>query len=229
MTGQVLEVEGTWEEIVALSEKFAGRRVRIILLANEDEEALPSPEESFRQAWLEIKTGKTRPVSELWEGIDAAIEMMESLPENLQQQVAEYLKEYIAQLKDELQWDESFEKTQPQLVAAAQQAKQEIVLGDETLKSAEECFRQGWYEAMTGQTIPLSELWDGIDAESLFLKSTAISDRMFSQLLKNCKLESCWEFRYLGLVTKYLRCVLKTAMFKKEKAVDIDSFTTFKQ
>ncbi|WP_293175315.1 MULTISPECIES: hypothetical protein [unclassified Microcoleus] len=165
MTGQVLEVEGTWEEIVALSEKFAGRRVRIILLANEDEEALPSPEESFRQAWLEIKTGKTRPVSELWEGIDAAIEMMESLPENLQQQVAEYLKEYIAQLKDELQWDESFEKTQPQLVAAAQQAKQEIVLGDETLKSAEECFRQGWYEAMTGQTIPLSELWDGIDAE----------------------------------------------------------------
>jgi hypothetical protein len=165
MTGQVLEVEGTWEEIVALSEKFAGRRVRIILLANEDEEALPSPEESFRQAWLEIKTGKTRPVSELWEGIDAAIEMMESLPENLQQQVAEYLKEYIADLKDELQWEESFKKTQPQLVAAAQQAKQEIVLGDETLKSAEECFRQGWHEAMTGQTVSLSELWDGIDAE----------------------------------------------------------------
>ncbi|WP_325315702.1 hypothetical protein [Microcoleus sp. PH2017_28_MFU_U_A] len=165
MTGQVLEVEGTWEEIVALSEKFAGRRVRIILLADEDEAALASPQESFRQAWLEIKTGKTRPVSELWEGIDAAIEMMESLPENLQQQVAEYLKEYIAQLKDELQWDESFEKTQPQLVAAAQQAKQEIVLGDETLKSAEECFRQGWHEAMTGQTVSLSELWDGIDAE----------------------------------------------------------------
>ncbi|WP_293312776.1 hypothetical protein [Microcoleus sp. PH2017_08_TRC_O_A] len=165
MTGQVLEVEGTWEEIVALSEKFAGRRVRIIVLANEDEEALPSPEESFRQAWLEIKTGKTRPVSELWEGIDAAIEMMESLPENLQQQVAEYLKEYIAQLKDELQWEESFHKTQPQLVAAAKRAKQEIALAKEPLKSAEECFRQGWYEAMTGQTIPLSELWDGIDAE----------------------------------------------------------------
>jgi len=165
MTTQVLELEGTWEEILALSEKFAGRRVRIIVLAEEDEAALPSPEESFRQAWLEIKTGKTRPVSELWDGIDAAIEMMESLPENLQQQVTEYLKEYIADLKDELQWEESFEKTQPQLVAAAQRAKQEIALADKPLKSAEECFRQGWHEAMTGQTVPLSELWEGIDAE----------------------------------------------------------------
>jgi hypothetical protein len=39
------------------------------------------------------------------------------------------LKEYIADLKDELQWEESFEKTQPQLVAAAQRAKQEIAEG----------------------------------------------------------------------------------------------------
>ncbi|MEG4274869.1 MULTISPECIES: hypothetical protein [unclassified Microcoleus] len=165
MTAQVLELEGTWEEILAQSAKFADRRVRIVVLANEDEEALPSPEESFRQAWLEIKTGKTRPVSELWEGIDAVIEMMESLPETLQQQVAEYLKDYIAELKDELQWDESFEKTQQQLVAAAKQAKQEIVIAEEPLKSAEECFRQGWHEAMTGQTLPLSELWEGIDGE----------------------------------------------------------------
>lgn len=71
MTAQVLELEGTWEEILAQAANFAGRRVRIIVLANEDEEALPSPEESLRQAWLEIKTGKTRPVSELWDGIDA--------------------------------------------------------------------------------------------------------------------------------------------------------------
>ena len=165
MTAEVLELEGTWEEILAQSAKFAGRRVRIIVLANEDEEAFPSPEESFRQAWLEIKTGKTRPVSELWEDIDTAIEMMHSLPETLQQQVAAYLKEYIADLKDELQWDESFNKTQPQLVAAAQRAKQEIALADEPLKSAEECFRQGWKEAMTGETVALSELWEGIDAE----------------------------------------------------------------
>ncbi len=129
MTPELLELEGTWEEILAQAAKFAGRRVRVIVLANEDEEALPSPEESFRQAWLEIKTGKTRPVSELWEGIDAVIEMMESLPETLQQQVAEYLKEYIADLKDELQWEQSFNKTQPQLVAAAKRAKKEIAEG----------------------------------------------------------------------------------------------------
>jgi hypothetical protein len=34
-----------------------------------------------------------------------------------------------------------------------------------TLKSAEESFRQGWQEAITGNTLPISELWDGIDAE----------------------------------------------------------------
>ncbi|MGF1522290.1 MAG: hypothetical protein ACFBSF_08235 [Leptolyngbyaceae cyanobacterium] len=34
-----------------------------------------------------------------------------------------------------------------------------------SLKSAEASFRQGWQEAMAGQTIPVSELWDGIDAE----------------------------------------------------------------
>ncbi|MDJ0702468.1 MAG: hypothetical protein QNJ46_04230 [Leptolyngbyaceae cyanobacterium MO_188.B28] len=34
-----------------------------------------------------------------------------------------------------------------------------------TLKPAEESFRQGWQEAMTGNTIPVSQLWDGIDAE----------------------------------------------------------------
>ncbi|MEG3876666.1 hypothetical protein QT972_04675 [Microcoleus sp. herbarium7] len=129
MTSELLEIEGTWEEILAQSAKFADRRVRIIVLANEDEEALPSPEESFRQGWHETMTGETVPLSELWEGIDTAIEMMQSLPETLQQQVAEYLKEYIADLKDELQWDESFEKTQPQLVAAAQRAKQEIAEG----------------------------------------------------------------------------------------------------
>ena len=34
-----------------------------------------------------------------------------------------------------------------------------------TLKPAEASFRQGWKEAMAGQTRPVSELWEGIDAE----------------------------------------------------------------
>ncbi|MDZ7290619.1 MAG: hypothetical protein ONB44_03020 [candidate division KSB1 bacterium] len=33
------------------------------------------------------------------------------------------------------------------------------------LKSAEDSFRQGWKEALAGETRPVSELWEGIDAE----------------------------------------------------------------
>jgi hypothetical protein len=33
------------------------------------------------------------------------------------------------------------------------------------LKPAEDTFRAGWKDAMTGQTRPVSELWDGIDAD----------------------------------------------------------------
>jgi len=32
-----------------------------------------------------------------------------------------------------------------------------------TLKSAENSFRQGWEEAMSGETMPVDELWTGID------------------------------------------------------------------
>ncbi len=33
------------------------------------------------------------------------------------------------------------------------------------LKPATESFRQGWTEAMKGETQPVSRLWDGINAE----------------------------------------------------------------
>ena len=33
------------------------------------------------------------------------------------------------------------------------------------LKPAEASFRQGWKEAMAGETRPVSELWEGIDGE----------------------------------------------------------------
>jgi len=32
------------------------------------------------------------------------------------------------------------------------------------LKPAEASFRQGWKEALSGETIPVSELWNNIDA-----------------------------------------------------------------
>ena len=34
-----------------------------------------------------------------------------------------------------------------------------------TLKLAEASFRQGWKEALAGEARPVSELWEGIDAE----------------------------------------------------------------
>ena len=34
-----------------------------------------------------------------------------------------------------------------------------------SLKSADESFQQGWKEVLRGETSPISELWDNIDAE----------------------------------------------------------------
>ena len=47
----------------------------------------------------------------------------------MQNQIVEHLREYIAELQDELQWEASFKNTQEQLMAAARKAKQEIVEG----------------------------------------------------------------------------------------------------
>ena len=61
--------------------------------------------------------------------ITTMTQMMETLPEALQNQVVEHLREYIAELEDELRWEASFNRTQEQLMAAARQAKQEIAEG----------------------------------------------------------------------------------------------------
>ncbi|MCY3549775.1 MAG: hypothetical protein OXU27_08950 [Candidatus Poribacteria bacterium] len=55
--------------------------------------------------------------------------MIETLPEALQDQVVEHLREYIAELEDELRWETSFNNTRKQLTAAARRAKQEIAEG----------------------------------------------------------------------------------------------------
>lgn len=44
-------------------------------------------------------------------------------------------------------------------------SENEEVQDDELLESAQESFRQGWYDAMTGNTLPVSQLWQGIDDE----------------------------------------------------------------
>jgi hypothetical protein len=57
--------------------------------------------------------------------ITTVITMMETLPEPLQILVVEHLKEYLADLQDEWQWDRSFQQTQTSLSEASRRAKQE--------------------------------------------------------------------------------------------------------
>jgi hypothetical protein len=61
--------------------------------------------------------------------IATIVKILEDLPETTQNQVVEHLREYITEMQDEIQWDISFKKTQQQLIAAAQRAKQEIAAG----------------------------------------------------------------------------------------------------
>ena len=61
--------------------------------------------------------------------VTTIIKMVESLPNDLQERVAEHLRTYIADLEDEAKWESSFKKTQNNLIAAARRAKQEIAEG----------------------------------------------------------------------------------------------------
>jgi len=57
------------------------------------------------------------------------MKMLESLPEQIQERVLEHMREYIEDIRDEAKWDESFTRTQTNLVAAARQARKEIAEG----------------------------------------------------------------------------------------------------
>ena len=61
--------------------------------------------------------------------IATVIKMLETLPETTQNQVVEHLREYIAEMQDDIEWDIQFQRTQQQLVVAARQARQEIAAG----------------------------------------------------------------------------------------------------
>lgn len=66
------------------------------------------------------------------ETITTVVKMLESLPEAAQDDAAEYLRKYIAELQDEILWDGLFKSTESKLVALARQAKQEIADGKAT-------------------------------------------------------------------------------------------------
>jgi hypothetical protein len=61
--------------------------------------------------------------------VATAVKMIESLPEDAQDQVVEHLRDYPEDLRDDSKWENTFKKTQPQLMAAARRAKKEIADG----------------------------------------------------------------------------------------------------
>ena len=65
--------------------------------------------------------------------ITTIVKMMESLPVDVQDRVAEHLRDYIDELQDEIRWNESFQRTQQNLIAVAKRANHEIAEGQATV------------------------------------------------------------------------------------------------
>lgn len=61
--------------------------------------------------------------------IATVIKMIESLPEDAQDQVVDHLRDYLEEMRDDSKWANAFKKTQPQLIASARRAKREIADG----------------------------------------------------------------------------------------------------
>ncbi len=58
------------EEVERVPREFMPALLKMVRAFRESV-ALPTAENSFRQAWQEARRGEARPLSELWEGIDA--------------------------------------------------------------------------------------------------------------------------------------------------------------
>ena len=70
--------------------------------------------------------------------VTTIVKMLESLPIEVQDRVAEHLREYIDDLQDEMRWNQSYQRTQSKLIAAARRAKQEIAEGQATAMNYEQ-------------------------------------------------------------------------------------------
>jgi len=69
MTAKVYEEEIV-QEVKGVPEEYLPNLLQIVRLFRESVVLKPA-KASFRQGWKEALAGETRPVSELWEGIDA--------------------------------------------------------------------------------------------------------------------------------------------------------------
>jgi hypothetical protein len=61
--------------------------------------------------------------------LSTIIKMIEQLPESKQNGIADHLREYLAHLENEQEWDKTFAKTQDKLVHVAREARKQIAEG----------------------------------------------------------------------------------------------------
>ncbi len=61
--------------------------------------------------------------------IATLVKMMETLPESAQERAVDQMRAYLEDLQDEMRWDELFERSQGNLVAAAKRARKQIADG----------------------------------------------------------------------------------------------------
>lgn len=64
--------------------------------------------------------------------ITTMMKMLETVPDQLQDEVVEHMRDYIEDMRDEAKWKSSFAGTQDKLIAAARQARQEVAEGKAT-------------------------------------------------------------------------------------------------
>lgn len=64
--------------------------------------------------------------------IETLVKMMKSVPEPLQDQVIERMREHLAEVLDDLQWEETIAKSQDQLERKELRSKEEAAPGDAT-------------------------------------------------------------------------------------------------
>jgi hypothetical protein len=57
------------------------------------------------------------------------LKMLETVPDSLQEEVVEHMRDYIEDIRDEARWKESFAGTQDKLITVARQARREIAEG----------------------------------------------------------------------------------------------------
>jgi translation initiation factor 2B subunit (eIF-2B alpha/beta/delta family) len=61
------------------------------------------------------------------------MKMLESIPDSLQEEVVEHMRDYIEDMRDKTKWKELFSQTQDKLIAAARKARQDIAEGKASL------------------------------------------------------------------------------------------------